>query len=367
MKRKADSQPFRPGSKPSNPPTKPSNHNNNHASKQKKKLPPWIRALLVPDKKCPDCRNGGNIIDDPKSGRKICTSCGLVLENQIISEQSEWRTFADNDRSGPDPNRVGQAQHYLLQENGDLSTTIGHRDNAKLSNTQKAIGGNVSQSKLSRGIRDISNYCSRLSLPKDVQNFAGELFKELTSKKEMKGKKAIVMVATCVYIAAKQCHCDRPLKELCEEFGVDRASVRKIHTEIHKLKSAEKLSLPVINKGKGMIRKTTAEIFSQRFANQLKLNVNTIKNLKKIARKIMEKGLLSGKQPATIGAAAVYLTCVVSGDESERRSYKEISAVSRVSEHTISNAFKKHLFLVRKQLMPEGYGDPLRINNLTAK
>lgn len=194
--------------------------------------------------------------------------------------------------------------------------------------------------------------------------YLGELFKELCSKKEMKGKKALVMVATCVYIAAKQCHCDRPLKELCEEFGVDRSSVRKIHTEIHKLKSSEKLIMPVISKGKGMIRKTTAEIFAERYAHELKLNTNTIKYLKKISRKIMEKGLLAGKQPATIGAAAVYLACVVNGDESQRRSYKEISAVSRVSENTISNAFKKHLFLHRKSLMPDGYGDSLRIAHL---
>ena len=175
------------------------------------------------------------------------------------------------------------------------------------------------------------------------------------------------MVATCVYIAAKQCRCDRPLKELCEEFGVDRSSVRKIHTEIHKLKSADKLTMPVVNKGKGMIRKTTAEIFAERYANELKLGVDVIKNLKKISRKIMEKGLLSGKQPSTIGAACVYLACTVHGDERQRRSYKEISAVSRVSEHTIASAFKKNLFLHRKQLMPEGYGDPLRIANLTAK
>ena len=154
------------------------NHNKNkhsqkNKSSQKNKLPPWVRKLMIPEKKCPDCRGGGDIIDDPKSGRKICTSCGLVLENSLISEQSEWRTFADGDKSGPDPNRVGAAQHYLLQESGDLSTTIGSGGNDKLSNAMKSIGGNVSSSKLGRGIRDISSYCSRLNLPKDVQNFAG--------------------------------------------------------------------------------------------------------------------------------------------------------------------------------------------------
>ena len=177
MKRKPAPQPFRkPQPKPATKPTaKPvsARHSKKAAKSANKKLPPWVRKLMVADTKCPDCRGGGDIIDDPKSGRKICTSCGLVLENQLISDQSEWRTFADNDRGGPDPNRVGQAAHYLLSDGGDLSTTIG--DNSKLSNAQRAVGGNTAQSKLSRGIRDISNYCSRMSLPKDVQNFAGSL------------------------------------------------------------------------------------------------------------------------------------------------------------------------------------------------
>eukprot|EP01084_Bolivina_argentea_P044423 81734_1 len=311
-------------------------------------------ALLIPNTKCPDHPNS-NVIDDVKSGRKICEECGLVLQNQIISDKPAWT------------DHVGQPQPDVARNTADLSTTIEHKNNSNnLSKLQKKIGANPSQSKFIKGINNISKYCSRLSLPKDVQNFAGELFKELLGKKEMQGKKAIVMITACVYIAAKHCHCDRPLKELCQEFEVDRTSVRKIHTEIHKLKSADKLTLPQ-NKGKGMIRQTTAEIYAQRYANQLKLNVDTIKNLKKIARKIIEKDLLLGKQPATVAAVAVYLTCVVSVDELERRSYKEISAVSRVSEHTISNVFKKHVFLFRKQIIPDGYGDPLRINNLTAK
>lgn len=147
---------------------------------------------------------------------------------------------------------------------------------------------------------------------------------------------------------------------------MDRSSVRKIHTEIHKLKSSQNLKMPVVKKGKGMIRKSTAEIFAERFANQLRLNANTIKNLKKISRKIAEKALLAGKQPATIGAVCVYLTCAVNGDVSQRRTYKEVSSVSRVSEFTIKNSFKKHVFLQRNILMPQGYGDPLRIANLIA-
>eukprot|EP01084_Bolivina_argentea_P243145 407666_1 len=106
----------------------------NHTSNpKKKKLPPSTRKLFVPKKKCPECRKD---IEPKSGGNRCCTSCGLVLQTQIICEQSEWRTFADNDRGGPDPNRVGSVQHYLLQQTGDLSTAIGSGYGAKLSNVQ---------------------------------------------------------------------------------------------------------------------------------------------------------------------------------------------------------------------------------------
>ena len=192
----------------------------------------------------------------------------------------------------------------------------------------------------------------------------GELFKELILKKQINGKKAIVLIACCVYIAAKQYRCDRPLKELCKEFGVDSKSVRRVHSGICKLRATEKITFPVIKQGQGLIRKSTAEMFAVKYAYELKLTNDTIKNLQKISRKIIEKGLLAGKDPSTIAAAAIYLACIVNEDESQKRSYKEISSVARMSEFTISNAFKKHLFLHRKSLIPDGYGDATEIKNM---
>eukprot|EP01083_Nonionella_stella_P314354 1132130_1 len=201
-------------------------------------LRPSIRKLLVSEKECVDSTN------EAKSEDKI------LIENQIISE---------NDQSA------------------DVST-------------KKDING------------IIIRYCSLLRLPKEVQNFARELFNQLATIKEMERfiqMQPIRVVSICVYIGSKACHHIRTWKELCDGFGVDMYSLKQIYKEIHKLKSGGKLVLPVVHKRKGIIMETAAERFAQRYANRLKLNVTTINNLKKTARNIMQKELFTGA-PKTV-------------------------------------------------------------------
>jgi hypothetical protein len=51
-------------------------------------------------------------------------NCGVVVEAHVIDERSEWRTFADKDGNGADPNRVGGPVNPLLSDGG-MSTMIG--------------------------------------------------------------------------------------------------------------------------------------------------------------------------------------------------------------------------------------------------
>lgn len=349
---------------------KPTNSFHNRNDKQKVRemqTAAAIKRLIIPDVSCPDCRGKSHCMEDPKRGMTVCTQCGLVLEKQVISEQSEWRTFADSDKSGPDPNRVGAAEHYLLNDIGDLSTVIGAKDSSKLSNLQRSTGSANLNDKLRKGIRDITNYGQRLNLTKDVQNCSGELFKELTTKKEMKGKNGLCMVAVCIYMAAKQCKCDRPLSELCQMLNVGPKSVRKIHTEVCKLRAKGELNIPQLTRGHGLKQRSTEEIFAMRYSNDLKLDIETKKTLKKVMRQIVADGCLAGKKPNTIAAAGIYLTCQVSKNENQRRSYKEIAVVAKISEHTISNSFRQHLHSKRKELVPPGFADILRLENLPRK
>jgi len=75
--------------------------------------------------------------------------------------------------------------------------------------------------------------------------------------------------------------------------------------------------------------------------------------------------LLSGKQPQTIAAAAVFLTCIVNSDEKQHRTFKEIAAIARIGESTIQTAYRKFLYPKRKDIIPPDYSDALHIANLS--
>jgi len=187
----------------------------------------------------------------------------------------------------------------------------------------------------------------------------------LQDLKELKQRKYKTLIATCVYIAAKHCYADRPLKELCEVFGVDKISVRKIHTEIQKIKANGQLKSLSKQHNKPSEMISTSEIFAMRYANELRLDPFIIKNLKKIVRAIDSLSLLSGKQPQTIAAAAVFLTCIVNSDEKQHRTFKEIAAIARIGESTIQTAYRKFLYPKRKDIIPPDYSDALHIANLS--
>jgi len=45
----------------------------------------------------------------------VCTECGLVVADKLISDETEWRNFGDEDKRGKsDPNRVGAVENTLL-------------------------------------------------------------------------------------------------------------------------------------------------------------------------------------------------------------------------------------------------------------
>ena len=103
---------------------KSSSTSNKTKSKSKSLIPYHLRDIYVSPITCPDCRKYSNIIEDIRGGRIICSRCGLVLENQIIS-YAPPRTFNDDKSSGkPDPNRCGLATNIYLEDISGLSTNI---------------------------------------------------------------------------------------------------------------------------------------------------------------------------------------------------------------------------------------------------
>lgn len=120
---------------------------------------------------CKYCkRDPPNIVEDYKAGDLVCGDCGLVFPMRIIDQRSEWRSFND-ETSGGDPSRVGQAENPILEGVEDtLSTQIHFRDGRTgmsdtLRKTQHKVSGSVKGSRdLTESFRLIQHFTERISV-----------------------------------------------------------------------------------------------------------------------------------------------------------------------------------------------------------
>ena len=85
-----------------------------------------------------DCSECGstNLIRDYDTGETVCSSCGLVLHDQIIDKGPEWRAFTPDEEAAR--SRVGMPTSYSLSDKG-LTTTISKTN-------RDARGRNIPQS-----------------------------------------------------------------------------------------------------------------------------------------------------------------------------------------------------------------------------
>ena len=72
------------------------------------------------EQRCPEC--GEDVLAESETAEKVCTACGLVLDEQRIDRGPEWRAFDSAEKAAK--SRVGAPTTQLMHDKG-LSTNIG--------------------------------------------------------------------------------------------------------------------------------------------------------------------------------------------------------------------------------------------------
>ena len=75
-----------------------------------------------------------------------------------------------------------------------------------------------------------------------------------------------------------------------------------------------------------------------RFATELNLSGEVQEKAREIIERAIKKGLISGRGPTGVSAAAVYIASLLLG---ERRTQKEVANVAGVTEVTIRNRYRE--------------------------
>jgi len=286
---------------------------------------------------CPEC---GSLrqVRDYKRAEIICCDCGLVIEDKIIDSGPEWRAF-DTDQT-MSRERTGAPMTYTIHDKG-LSTMIDDSDRdifgrslspetkAQMYRLRKwnkrARVSNSVERNLSYALSELDRVAAQLQLPKNVREAASMIYRKTVEKDLIRGRSIESSTASAIYISCRQFGIPRTLEELSE---VTKHNKKEIGKSYRVIARGLTIHLPPIN----------AIDYVPRFTSELGLPGTVETKAIEILRQVINEGLGSGKGPTGIAAAAIYIACVL---EDVKRTQKEISDITGVTEVTVRNRYKE--------------------------
>jgi len=282
--------------------------------------------------RCPSCAKNA-MQTDVTTGEMFCRNCGYVVAEKIEESGPEWRAFS-NDES--DRSRVGAGTSLTMHDMG-LSTVIGSADKDA---TGKPLSASMKSSierlrtwdsrtqthssadrNLRQALSELDKMKDKMALAESVVEKAAYIYRKAMEKKLVRGRSIHGLIAACLYAACRNTETPRTLDDVAESINIRRKDVARCYRLIYKELD---LKMPVADPTKGI----------SRIASTANLSEKTKRRAMEILNKAKKIGMVAGKDPMGIAAAALYLACISNG---EIRSQKDISIAAGVTEVTIRN------------------------------
>ena len=287
------------------------------------------------------------IIYDAERGEYICTETGEVIEERAIDEHAEWRAFtpeekAKKPRAGPP---VDQSIHDL-----GISSTIDWRDvdvyGSKLNAEQKIRAMKLRKwhlrvrlessedRNLYQAMREIERLASLLNLPKAVKDEASIIYRKALEKNLVRGRSIDVIVAASIYAACRRMKVVKSLDEIAKYTKSKRSEIARAYRLL-----LEKLDIeiPLID----------AKDYLMRIADAVKADMESVRKALEIIEKAKEMGITSGRDPAGIAAAALYIASLLTNRHITQH---EIASAAGITDVTLRNRYKEMISVLKLKL-----------------
>ena len=304
----------------------------------------------TPNSSCPEC-GAVEVVRDNEKGEIICARCGLVLSDHRIDTGPEWRAFTSDERDSR--SRTGAPESYQMHDKG-LSTVIDWRDRdgkgGAFSAKQRAqiyrlrkwqIRTRVHSSldrNLAQAMTEIDRLSSQLGLSPALKEHAARLYRRLIAGRLWRSRSIDATAAAAVYAACRHRGSPRSIEEIAEH---SRENKKKISAHYRMLVTKLKLRMPI----------SSPEMYVPRFVSDLNLSTD----VQRVALDLLDKareirGLITGRDPRGLAAAAIYVASIMTGS---RVTQRDISEVSGVTEVTIRNRYKELVTKLQLSMTPE--------------
>lgn len=282
--------------------------------------------------KCEVCGKK-KMVTDQSSGEVFCSNCGLVASDKTEDMGAEWRAFSGDDGNR---SRAGPGSSIAMHDMG-LSTVIGQTNR---DSTGRPLSTSVKRSidrlrtwdsrtqahssadrNLRQALNEMDKLKDKLGLSEVVIEKAAYIYRKAMDKKLVRGRSIQGLVAACLYAACRDTETPRTLDDIADGINIRRKDVARCYRLIYR---ELELKMPVVDPVKGV----------SRIASIAKLSERSKRRAVTILNRAKEIGMVAGKDPMGIAAAALYLACISTG---ETKSQKDISLASGVTEVTIRN------------------------------
>jgi transcription initiation factor TFIIB len=263
----------------------------------------------------------------------FCRTCGIVAAEKLEESGPEWRAFSGDES---DRSRVGAGTSLTMHDMG-LSTVIGATGKDA---TGKPLSASMKSSidrlrtwdsrtqahtsadrNLRQALNELGKMKDKMGLADAVIEKAAYIYRKAMEKKLVRGRSIHGLIAACLYAACRNTETPRTLDDVAESINIRRKDVARCYRLIYKELD---LKMPVADPAKGI----------PRIASMANLSERTKRKAIEILNKAKKIGMVAGKDPMGLAAAALYLACVSNG---EIRSQKDISVAAGVTEVTIRN------------------------------
>jgi transcription initiation factor TFIIB len=284
---------------------------------------------------CPEC-GSKDLITDIKTGEIACKECALVIEDVKLNEKPEWRAFTLEEISKK--KRVGSPTSLSVFDKG-LYTTFRPRENASggLLSTKKRFKmqrlkrwdyrARLHNSKihnLSQATTELDRLSDRLNIPRSVKEEAALIYRKVLQEDLIRGRSIASVVAASLYLACRLTETPRRLEDIVKLSTKNRKEISRNYRVILKELG---LRIPIDEPTK----------YISKIAFQAGLNQKIQNTAIDLLRKARSVKATTGKNPAGLAAAALY---IASNLEGEKVTQRDIAEASGVTEVTVRNRYK---------------------------
>jgi len=286
--------------------------------------------------KCPECTSD-NLVEDYDRGEVICQACGLVINENVMNRGPEWRAFTKEERESR--GRVGIPISYSMHDKG-LSTVI-DRINRDAYGKQLPISTRLEMLRLrkwqirtrvhssidrnlAQAMAELDRLTDNLHIPSQVKERAAVIYRKALDSGLVRGRSIAAIAAAALYAACRATETPRTLKEVAAASSVKRKDVARCY---RLLLRELNIKMPVEDPVRCV----------SKIASKVRIPIKTQRTAIKILGEAKKRGVVSGKDPMGLAAAALYVACVL---DDVKKTQKEIAEVANVTEVTVRNRYK---------------------------